>query len=359
MVTSSSERMLYQQHRGIKSHTSTKKKTIATYSKNQPVQLPKKEHFLTPDTPEIDWLPRSKELTWKRDMSKKGSTTLTRPATRQGSTLALRNISNIPFEKNLSQTPCRPQSRQSNRRLPLGGFSAGKVSSTVNKDCKIYKAELERKKDVKKTKKSKVLASTTTYSSRSMSCCTACGALTCRSGHSPGTKQATVKSMIICHSLDDLDLSFADSEALQPHNSTLREDELSLELKDTFPQDLSAILEEPMDNKEIESLKRTRTDIENCTQNNKQEIVNPELYTHETSDPDLTPQTGSKTDCTSGVKMTKPKQKRKLAYSVNTQPDCILLDVISNKKKPVKVLFKQDKNWLHINPSSFPVDILL
>lgn len=73
MVTSSSERMLYQQHRGIKSHTSTKKKTIATYSKNQPVQLPKKEHFLTPDTPEIDWLPRSKELTWKRDMSKKGT----------------------------------------------------------------------------------------------------------------------------------------------------------------------------------------------------------------------------------------------------------------------------------------------
>lgn len=99
-----------------------------------------------------------------------------------------------------------------------------------------------RPKDVKKTKKSKVLASTTTYSSRSMSCCTACGGLSCRSGHSVGAKQATLKSMTICHSLDDLDLSFAESEVLQPQNSTLREDALSLELKDIFPQDLSAIL---------------------------------------------------------------------------------------------------------------------
>lgn len=351
--------MLHQHPRGIKSHTSTKEKTITTYSKNHPVQLSKKEHFLTPDTPEKDWLPPSKEMTWKRDMGKKGSTTLTRPAIRQGSTLALRNISNIPFDKNLSQTPCRPQSRQSNRRLSLRGSSAAKVSSMVNEDCKMYKAELERHEDVKKTKKSKVLPSTTTYSSKSMLCCTACGGLTCRSELSPGTKQATVKSMTICHSLDDLNLSFADSEVLQPYNSTLREDELSLELKDIFPQDLSAILEEPMDNKETESLKSRKTDNENCKLNNKEEIVNPELCTHETSDPDLTPQIGSKTDCTSGAKMTKPKQKRKLAYSVNTQPDCILLDVIVNKKKPVKVLFMQDKNWLHINPSSFPVDTLL
>ena len=75
-----------------------------------------------------------------------------------------------------------------------------------------------------------------------MSCCTACGGLSCRSGHSVGAKQATLKSMTICHSLDDLDLSFAESEVLQPQNSTLREDALSLELKDIFPQDLSAIL---------------------------------------------------------------------------------------------------------------------
>ncbi|XP_066025965.1 uncharacterized protein [Pocillopora verrucosa] len=353
--------MLHRHPRSMKSDTCTKKKTIATYSKNHPIQLPKKEHFLTPDTPEIDWLPSCKEMSSKEDMSKKGSKTLTRPATRRGSTLALRNISNIPFEKNLSQTPCEPQSRQSNRRLLLRGFSAAKVSSMGNKDCKIYKAELERPKDVKKTKKSKVLASTTTYSSRSMSCCTACGGLSCRSGHSVGAKQATLKSMTICHSLDDLDLSFAESEVLQPQNSTLREDALSLELKDIFPQDLSAILEEPVDNKQIESPKRAKTDKENCKQKNKQKTVNSELCTHEASDPNLTPQIGSKTDCTTDVKLTKPKQKRKLAYSINTEkpPDCILLDVMVNKKKPVKVLFMQENNWLHINPSSFPVHTLL
>lgn len=57
----------------MKSDTSTKKKTIATYSKNHPIQLPKKEHFLTPDTPEIDWLPSCKEMSSKEDMSKKGT----------------------------------------------------------------------------------------------------------------------------------------------------------------------------------------------------------------------------------------------------------------------------------------------
>ena len=31
-----------------------KKKLVKTYSKNQPVQVAKKYHFLTPDTPEID-----------------------------------------------------------------------------------------------------------------------------------------------------------------------------------------------------------------------------------------------------------------------------------------------------------------
>ena len=57
----------------MKSDTSTKKKTVATYSKNHPIQLSKKEHFLTPDTPEIDWLPSSKEMSSKEDMSKKGT----------------------------------------------------------------------------------------------------------------------------------------------------------------------------------------------------------------------------------------------------------------------------------------------
>ena len=66
-------------------------------------------------------------------------------------------------------------------------------------------------------------------------------------------------------------------------------------------------------------------------------------------------------DCPTDV--IEPKQKRKLAYCVNKDkaPDCILLDVVVNRKKPVKVLFKQEKNnsWSGINPSSFPVDVLL
>ena len=65
--------MLHRHRRSMKSDTSTKKKTIATYSKNHPIQLPKKEHFLTPDTPEIDWLPSCKEMSLKEDMSKKGT----------------------------------------------------------------------------------------------------------------------------------------------------------------------------------------------------------------------------------------------------------------------------------------------
>ena len=57
------------------------------------------------------------------------------------------------------------------------------------------------------------------------------------------------------------------------------------------------------------------------------------------------------------------KQKRKLAYSMDIVkgPDCILLDITSNKKQPAKLLFKQDKNsWCHSKPwSSLPVDILI
>lgn len=58
-----------------------------------------------------------------------------------------------------------------------------------------------------------------------------------------------------------------------------------------------------------------------------------------------------------------PKQKRKLAYSMDIVkgPDCILLDVTNNKKQPAKLLFKQHKNsWCHSKPrSSLPVDILI
>jgi len=49
----------------------TRKNAITTYSKNHPVQIAKKHHFLTPDTPE-DWMLSSKETTSKRGSDKKG-----------------------------------------------------------------------------------------------------------------------------------------------------------------------------------------------------------------------------------------------------------------------------------------------
>lgn len=65
-------------------------------------------------------------------------------------------------------------------------------------------------------------------------------------------------------------------------------------------------------------------------------------------------------ECTSGT--VEPKQKRKLAYLMDIikGPDCVLLDIINNKKRPAKLLFKQDKNsQCHNNPwSRLPVDIL-
>lgn len=49
-----------------------KKNLISTYSKNRPVQIAKKYHFLTPDTPE-DWIPSSKETSAKQSTGKKGT----------------------------------------------------------------------------------------------------------------------------------------------------------------------------------------------------------------------------------------------------------------------------------------------
>ena len=50
----------------------TRKNVIATYSKNRPVQIAKKHHFLTPDTPE-EWIPSSKETSLKQGTDKKGT----------------------------------------------------------------------------------------------------------------------------------------------------------------------------------------------------------------------------------------------------------------------------------------------
>ena len=63
----------------------------------------------------------------------KGSTIWSSPATRRGSTLALRNISNIPLEKNASGTPCGQQTRQSSKK-PLVIYN-NILFSSLGRDC--------------------------------------------------------------------------------------------------------------------------------------------------------------------------------------------------------------------------------
>lgn len=96
-----------------------------------------------------------------------------------------------------------------------------------------------------------MLVSTTTYSSKSMSCCSLYGnAAACSSSHVLSTD---VKSMSLCKSPLERSISddFGDtitlvkgSPALDslPLNSTLIEDEDNIELKDVFPHDLSSII---------------------------------------------------------------------------------------------------------------------
>ena len=97
--------------------------------------------------------------------------------------------------------------------------------------------------------KSKHLTSTTTYSFKSMSYCSMCGSVMCSNEWS----LSTVKSMSLCKScLDDVnsgDFCVADvptsaSQVLQPLNSTLVEEDSTIQLRDIIPQDLSAIMGE-------------------------------------------------------------------------------------------------------------------
>ncbi|XP_078352456.1 uncharacterized protein LOC144637198 isoform X2 [Oculina patagonica] len=402
----------------------TKKNTIATYSKNRPVQIAKNCHFLTPDTPE-DWISYSNETNSKQGTSRKSSMLQNTPSVRRGSSLALRNISNIPFKKTLGGTPCAQANQQSRlsskgfyRRLNPGGLLPTKVSASDDKECKIYQTELQRNNNSKKTssKKSKVLVPTTTYSTKSMSCCSVCRNVTCSHGHS----LSTIKSMSLCHSLpggdilDDLSLDDVggndESQVLQPHNSTLVEEDCNVELKDIIPHDLSAILEEPVEDEQSEPPKKSKIDTEiykiyqgeasssacypRCstrtdlglkiqsldsaaldvspiTANAKicvipveikstdlKKIVYQELNTIEADEPDITPEAVSNKECTNAA--VEPKQKRKLAYCGDKDkvPDCILLDIMNNKKRPVKSLFKQD-NSSRCCLSNLPVDILI
>ena len=97
------------------------------------------------------------------------------------------------------------------------------------------------------SKKSKLLISTTTYSSKSMSCCSVCGNVACSTDHDV---LSTIKSMSLCKSSldesipDDFRENITLSNESLPHNSTLIEEDLNIELKDIIPQDLSAIIGE-------------------------------------------------------------------------------------------------------------------
>ena len=97
-------------------------------------------------------------------------------------------------------------------------------------------------------KKSKVLISKTTYSSKSMSSCSVCGNTPCSTNH----VLSTIKSMSLCLSSLDNDLpdgSLDDvpdnnSQLSKPHNSTFLSEDLNISLKDLVPEDLSPIMGE-------------------------------------------------------------------------------------------------------------------
>lgn len=61
--------------------------------------------------------------------------------------------------------------------------------------------------------------------------------------------------------------------------------------------------------------------------------------------------------------MKKLKQKRKLAYSKDLHeiPDCTLLHANTNRKQPIKLFFKCDKNTCSYSSplTNVPIDILI
>jgi len=364
-----------------------KKKVITTYSKNRPVQITLNNHFPTPDTPGYS----SKEKSSQQDIKKKGPKSWVTPLGGRGSGLALRNISNIPLEKTLSRTPCVQSQRsiQTNRRLISSGILPTKVSASDGKECKPYRSALQRARLTKSAsaKKTNMLVSTTTYSPKSMSCCSVCGSATCSNEHF----LSTIKSMSLCKSSldesasgdleDDVRLT-NESQVSQPHNSTLIEEGLNVELKDIIPQDLSAILEEPVDEEgQAQPAKKSKIGADINELHEQEPNISPILASkanapvevksltnktvcqdaviEEEGVPDTTPETVPKKECTA---TDEPKQKRKLAYSFNVDhlPDCILLDVKNSKKRPSELLFKRKINSYYCkNPcSDLPDNIL-
>ncbi|XP_068683657.1 uncharacterized protein [Montipora foliosa] len=380
-----------------------RKKVIATYSKSQPVQITKGKLFLTPDTPEDSWIPYSKGKTLKQGT--KGKASWMTSSRRQGVSLALRNISNFPLEKTLSRTPCAQsqEARHTKNKVLSVDNLPHEASSTDSKECSAR--HLKRGS----SKKSKVLISKTTYSSKSMSSCSVCGNTPCSTNH----VLSTIKSMSLCLSSLDNDLpdgSLDDvpdnnSQLSKPHNSTFLSEDLNISLKDLVPEDLSPIMEEPavggkekiapvenigsdahldeLDKKEVGSaptLPRCSTPVDSRKLYNLAALeptvspiqpscktVVPEKLSKsadkvkdstERAMPNITPETIPSKEC---ITAEKPKQKRKLAYSLDSHniPECVLLHAVNNGKKPFKLMFKQDIISCDNHWSNLPVDILI
>ncbi|XP_068730746.1 uncharacterized protein [Montipora capricornis] len=355
-----------------------RKKVIATYSKSQPVQITKGKLFLTPDTPEDSWIPYSKGKTLKQGT--KGKASWMTSSRRQGVSLALRNISNIPLEKTLSRTPCAQsqEARHTKNKVLSVDNLPHEASSTDSKECSAR--HLKRGS----SKKSKVLISKTTYSSKSMSSCSVCGNTPCSTNH----VLSTIKSMSLCLSSLDNDLpdgSLDDvpdnnSQLSKPHNSTFLSEDLNISLKDLVPEDLSPIMGEflmvgsaptlprcstPVDSRKLYNLAALEPTVSPIQPSCK--TVVPEKLSKsadkvkdstEQAMPNITPETIPSKEC---ITAEKPKQKRKLAYSLDSHniPECVLLHEVNNGKKPFKLMFKQDIISCDNHWSNLPVDILI
>lgn len=271
----------------------------------------------------------------------------------QGVSLALRNISNIPLEKTLSRTPCAQsqEARHTKKKVLSVDNLPHEASSTDSKECSAR--HLKRRS----SKKSNVLISKTTYSSKSMSSCSVCGNTPCSTNH----VLSTIKSMSLCLSSLDNDLpdgSLDDvpdnnSQLSKPHNSTFLSEDLNISLKDLVPEDLSPIMEEPavenigldahlheLDKKEVGSaptLPRCSTPVDSRKLYNLAALeptvspIQPSCKTvvpekllksvdkvkdsTERAMPNITPETIPSKEC---ITAEKPKQERKLAYSLDS-----------------------------------------
>lgn len=249
--------------------------------------------------------------------------------------------------------------------------------------------------------------SKTTYSSKSMSSCSVCSNPACN------TKQvySSLKSMSLCKSTANDNIPDVSTDELpeskslktsKPSNSTFLDEHLNVEFKDIIFEDLSPITEDPRtpgkeqmtpskkdqlepDLRElhkremsgVQVLPRCSTPVDSGKLHIETPNVSPidaccQSLVHlkpmssaskvkespEEAMPNITPETVYKQEC---ITTEEPKQKRKLAYSmdVNNIPECILLHAVNNEKHPYKLMFKQTAFSCDDHRPSLPLDILI